>query len=185
MARGGAILRYRRFTTQSRLSQDRASALCCRSMISSTLCLSRRGSSTISLQEKVEEARLTIHEIKLKAHPPNLASYGPGGKYLSLIYVHLTIVKTPRKGWDCDDLWDTEPETGTDCSQVFKDGDIPLMQLLIIDGSNIRNFVPGGVVVLDSVKGIKRVLEQSSSSGREAKKTMLAKEQIVRDGKTC
>ncbi|KAI9241348.1 MAG: hypothetical protein BYD32DRAFT_406181 [Podila humilis] len=61
---------------------------------------------------KVGEARLTIHEIKLKAHPPNVASHGPGGKYLSLIYVHPTIVKTPREGWDGDDLWDAEPETG-------------------------------------------------------------------------
>ena len=125
---------------------------------------------------KVEEARLTVHEMKLKAHLPNLATYCPGRKYLSLIYVHPTIVKTPREGWD--DLWDTESETGTNHNQVFKDGDMPLMQLLmIIDGSNMRNFVPGGVVdLLDCVKGIKRVHEQLGSSDRADKKPMLAKQ---------
>ncbi|KAF9183685.1 hypothetical protein BGZ51_003863 [Haplosporangium sp. Z 767] len=128
---------------------------------------------------KVEEARLTVHEIKLKAHLPNLAMYCPGGKYLSLIYVHSTIAKTPREGWAGDDLWDTESETGADRNQVFKDGDIPLMQLLmVIDGSNRRNFVPGGVVdLLDSVRGPKRGCEQFSSSGRADKKPMLEKQQ--------
>ncbi|KAG0361382.1 hypothetical protein BC939DRAFT_475689 [Gamsiella multidivaricata] len=54
---------------------------------------------------KVEEARLTVHQIKLKAHLPNLAAYCPGGKYLSLIYVHPTVPKTPRAGWDgCSSL---------------------------------------------------------------------------------
>ncbi|KAK3838749.1 MAG: hypothetical protein JOS17DRAFT_813362 [Linnemannia elongata] len=107
----------------------------------------------------VEKARLTVHETRLKAHLPNLTTYCPGGKYLSLIYVHPTITKTPREGWDGDDLWDSEPEIGTDHNQVCKDGNIPLMQLLmIIDGSNMRDFVPEGVVdLLDSVKGVKRI----------------------------
>ncbi|KAI1297001.1 hypothetical protein EDD11_007314 [Mortierella claussenii] len=52
----------------------------------------------------VEEARLTVHETRLKAQLPNLITYCRSGKYLSLIYVHLTINKTPREGWDCDDL---------------------------------------------------------------------------------
>ncbi|KAF9271164.1 hypothetical protein BGZ74_006415, partial [Mortierella antarctica] len=34
----------------------------------------------------VEKARLTVHETRLKAHLPNLTTYCPGGKYLSLIY---------------------------------------------------------------------------------------------------
>ncbi|KAK3827173.1 MAG: hypothetical protein JOS17DRAFT_749111 [Linnemannia elongata] len=123
----------------------------------------------------VEEARMTVHETWLKAYLPNLASYCPGGKYLSLIYAHPTITKTPREGWDGDDIWDSEPEIGTDHNQVFKDGDMPLMQLLmIIDGSNMRDFVPEGVVdLLDSVKGVKRVHDQLDSSGRAGKKPML------------
>ncbi|KAF9176748.1 hypothetical protein BGZ51_009713, partial [Haplosporangium sp. Z 767] len=114
----------------------------------------------------VEKARLSIHESRLKDHLPNLPTYCPGGKYLSLIYVHPTIAKTPRESWDGDDLWSSEPEDGTDHTQVFKDDDIPLMQLLmIIDGSNMRDFVPGGVVdLLDSVKGVKRVHDQLDSS---------------------
>ncbi|KAF8919690.1 hypothetical protein BGZ58_004622, partial [Dissophora ornata] len=100
----------------------------------------------------VEEARLTVHETRLKAYLPNLATYCPGGKYLSLIYAHPAVTKTPREGWNSSDLWDSESEIGTDHIQVFKDGDMPLMQLLmIIDGSNMRDFVPGGVVdLLDS-----------------------------------
>ncbi|KAG0287951.1 hypothetical protein BGZ97_006945, partial [Linnemannia gamsii] len=127
----------------------------------------------------VEEARLTVHETRLKAHVPNLTTYCPGGKYLSLIYVHPTITKTPREGWDGDDLWDSEPEIGTDHNQVFKNGDMPLVQLLmIIDGSNMRDFVPEGVVaLLDSVKGVKRVHDQLGSSGRAHKKPMLKKQQ--------
>ncbi|KAG0010957.1 hypothetical protein BGZ82_003210 [Podila clonocystis] len=127
----------------------------------------------------VEEARLTVHETRLKMYLPNFAAYCPGGKYLSLIYAHPAIVKTPREGWNCDDLWDSEIEIGTDHNQVFQDGDMPLMQLLmIIDGSNMRDFVPGGVVdLLDEVKGTKRVHEQSDSSGRADKKTKLAKQQ--------
>ncbi|KAF9374821.1 hypothetical protein CPB97_011870 [Podila verticillata] len=73
---------------------------------------------------KVEEAWLTVHEIKLKAHLLNLVTYSPGEKYLSLIHTHPTIVKTPREGWDGDDLWDTDSETGADRNQVFKDGDM-------------------------------------------------------------
>jgi len=127
----------------------------------------------------VEEARLTVHETRLKAHLPNLATYCPGGKYLSLIYVHPTITKMPREGWDGDDLWDSEPEIGTDHSHVFEDGDMPLMQLLmVIDGSNMRDFVPEGVVdLLDSVKGVKRVHDQLDSSDRADKKPMLRKQQ--------
>jgi hypothetical protein len=123
----------------------------------------------------VEEARLTVHETRLKAYLPNLATYCPGGKYLSLIYAYPTIAKTPREGWNSGDLWDSESEIGTDHNQVFKDGDMPLMQLLmIIDGSNMREFVPGGVVdLLDSVKGVKRVHDQFDSSGRADKKPML------------
>ncbi|KAG0009092.1 hypothetical protein BGZ81_003644, partial [Podila clonocystis] len=60
----------------------------------------------------VENARLTVHESRIKDHLPNLATYCPGGKYLSLIYVHPTINKTLRKGWDRDDLWDTDSESG-------------------------------------------------------------------------
>ncbi|KAF9312447.1 hypothetical protein BG003_006268 [Podila horticola] len=125
----------------------------------------------------VEEARLTVHETRLKAYLPNLATYCPGGKYLSLIYAHPAIVKTPREGWNSGDLWDSESEIGADHNQVFKDGDMPLMQLLmIIDGSNMRGFVPGGVVdLLDSVKGVKRVHDQLGSSGRTDKKPMLTK----------
>jgi len=98
---------------------------------------------------------------------------------LSLIYVHPTIPKTPREGWDGDDIWDAQYETGTYCNQDFKDSEVPLMQLLmIVDGSNMRQFLPGGVVdLLDEVKGIKRVHEQSDSSGRADKKPMLAKQQ--------
>ncbi|KAF9113128.1 hypothetical protein BGX27_002121 [Mortierella sp. AM989] len=116
----------------------------------------------------VEKARLTLHETKLKAHLPNLATYCPGEKYLSLIYVYPTIAKTPREGWDGGDLWDSESEIGTDHNQVCKDGNMPLMQLLmIIDGSNMRDFVTEGVAdLLDSVKGVKRVGDQSGSSGR-------------------
>ncbi|KAG0010264.1 hypothetical protein BGZ81_002867 [Podila clonocystis] len=125
----------------------------------------------------VEEARLTVHETRLKTYLPNLATYCPGGKYLSLIYAHPAIVKTPREGWNNGDLWDSESEIGTDHNQVFKDGDMPLMQLLmIIDGSNMRDFVPGGVVdLLDSVKGVKRVHDQLGSSDRVDKKPMLTK----------
>ncbi|KAF9080931.1 hypothetical protein BGX29_004893, partial [Mortierella sp. GBA35] len=126
----------------------------------------------------VEKARLTVHEARLKAHLPNLTTYCPGGKYLSLIYVHPTIAKTPREGWDGDDLWDSGSEIGTDLNQVFKDGDMPLMQLMIIDGSNMRDFVPEGVVdLLDKVKGVKRVHDQLGSSGRADKKPMLRKQQ--------
>ncbi|KAF9910163.1 hypothetical protein BX616_010929 [Lobosporangium transversale] len=101
---------------------------------------------------KVEEARLTIHESKLKHHLPNLASYCPGGKYFGLIYVHPMVVKTPRESWD-DSLWRTEPDCGADGNQVLKDDDIPSMQLLmIIDRSNMQSLLPGGVVdFLDSV----------------------------------
>ncbi|KAG0205361.1 hypothetical protein BGX28_003026 [Mortierella sp. GBA30] len=89
--------------------------------------------------------------------------------YLSLIYVHPTIEKTPREGWGGDDLWDAESETGTDRNEVFMDSDSPLMQLLMtIDGSNMRRFVPGGVVdLLDSVKGIKRVCYENSLKKRK------------------
>ncbi|KAF8931617.1 hypothetical protein BGZ47_011751 [Haplosporangium gracile] len=125
----------------------------------------------------VEKARLTVHETTLKAHLPNLATYCPGGKYLSLIYVHPTIVKTPREGWDGDDLWDSEFGIRADHNQGLEDGDMPLMQLLmIIDGSNIRNFVPGGVVdLLDSVKSVKRVHDWLGLSGRADKRPMLTK----------
>ncbi|KAF9290335.1 hypothetical protein BGZ74_000534 [Mortierella antarctica] len=96
---------------------------------------------------KVEEARLTVHETKLKVHLPNLTSDCLGGKYLSLIYIHPMIIKTPRESWDGETLWDTESEAGTDRNQDFKDGD--LMQLLmILDGSNMRSFLPPGVVDL-------------------------------------
>ncbi|KAG0044704.1 hypothetical protein BGZ83_010081 [Gryganskiella cystojenkinii] len=107
----------------------------------------------------VEDARLTVHESRIKDHLPNLAAYCPGGKYLSLLYVHPTIKNTPRMGWDGDSLWDSEPETGANDSHGFAEVDEPLMQLLmIIDGSNMGNFVPRGVVdLLDSVKGTKRV----------------------------
>ncbi|KAF9317742.1 hypothetical protein BG006_003311, partial [Podila minutissima] len=85
----------------------------------------------------VEEARLTVHETRLKAYLPNFATYCPGGKYLSLIYAHPVIAKMPREGWNSGDLWDSESEIGTDHNQVFQDGDVLLMQLLmIIDGSN-------------------------------------------------
>ncbi|KAF8941157.1 hypothetical protein BGZ58_001873 [Dissophora ornata] len=53
----------------------------------------------------VEEARLTVHETRLKAYLPNLATYYPGGKYLSLIYAHPAIVKMPREGWNSSNLW--------------------------------------------------------------------------------
>ncbi|KAF9132896.1 hypothetical protein BGW39_011082 [Mortierella sp. 14UC] len=115
----------------------------------------------------VEEARLTVHETRLKAYLPNLATYCPGRKYLSLIYAHPAIVKPPREGWNSGDLWDPESEIGTNYNQVSKDGDMPLMQLLIIiDESDMRDFVPGGVAdLLDSVKGVKRVHEQLGTSG--------------------
>ncbi|KAF9152946.1 hypothetical protein DFQ26_000724, partial [Actinomortierella ambigua] len=114
----------------------------------------------------VEEARLTVHETRLKAHLPNLATYCPGGKYLSLIYAYPMIAKTLREGWNSGDLWDSESEIGTDHKQAFKDDDMPLMQLLmIIDGSNMRDFVSGGAVdLLDSVKGVKRLHDQFDSS---------------------
>ncbi|KAG0195034.1 hypothetical protein BGX28_002489, partial [Mortierella sp. GBA30] len=73
----------------------------------------------------VEKARLTVHETRLKAHLPNLTTYCPGGKYLSLIYVYPTIAKTPREGWDGGDLWDSESEIGADHNQVCKDGNMP------------------------------------------------------------
>ncbi|KAG0196224.1 hypothetical protein BGX28_010413, partial [Mortierella sp. GBA30] len=125
----------------------------------------------------VQKARLIVHESKLKGHLPNMVAYCPGGKHLSLTYVHPTIEKTVREGWDGDDLWDAGSETGTDRNEVFMDSDSPLMQhLMIIDGSNMRRFVPGSVVdLLDSVKGIKRVHEQLSSSGRADKTPMLVK----------
>ncbi|KAG0076743.1 hypothetical protein BGZ90_008266 [Linnemannia elongata] len=121
----------------------------------------------------VEEARLTVHETRLKAHLSDLSIYCPGGKYLSLIYVHPTVNKTSREGWDGEDLWDSEPEIGIDHNQAFKDGDGTLMQLLmIIDGSNMREFVPDGVVdLLDKVKGVKRVHDQLDSSVRAHKKS--------------
>ncbi|KAF9323962.1 hypothetical protein BG006_000981 [Podila minutissima] len=96
---------------------------------------------------KVEDARLTVHETKLKVHVPNLTSDCLGGKYLSLIYIHPMIIKMPQEGWDGETLWDMESEAGTNRNQDFKDGD--LMQLLmILDGSNMRNFLPPGVVEL-------------------------------------
>ncbi|KAF9316612.1 hypothetical protein BGZ91_005521 [Linnemannia elongata] len=121
----------------------------------------------------VEEARLNVHETRLKAHLSDLSIYFPGGKYLSLIYVHPTVNKTSREGWDGEDLWDLEPEIGIDHNQAFKDGDRTLMQLLmIIDGSNMREFVPDGVVdLLDKVKGVKRVHDQLDSSVRADKKS--------------
>ncbi|KAI1312289.1 hypothetical protein EDD11_002979 [Mortierella claussenii] len=117
----------------------------------------------------VEKPRLTIHESRIKDHLPNLAMYCPGGKYLSLIYVHPTINKTLRKGWERDNLWDTDSESGANSSHTSNGS---LMQLLmIIDGENMRDFVPRGVVdLLDSVKGTKRVGDQTSSSGRAKKK---------------
>ena len=126
----------------------------------------------------VEKARLTAHETRLKEHVPSLAKYCPDGKYLSLIYSYPEIDKTPREDWDSGNLWDSGSEIGTDHSQVVKDGNMPLMQLLmIIDGSNMRDFVPEGVVdLLDSVKGVKRVHDQLGSSGRADKKPMLAKQ---------
>ncbi|KAG0369043.1 hypothetical protein BGX24_002566, partial [Mortierella sp. AD032] len=72
----------------------------------------------------VEEGRLTVHASRIKAFLPNLATYCPGGKYLSLIYAHPAIVKTPRDGWNSGDLWASESEIGTDRNQVFKDGDV-------------------------------------------------------------
>jgi hypothetical protein len=98
---------------------------------------------------------------------------------MSLLYVYPTITVTPREGWYGDDIWDLEPEIVADHNQVFKDGDIPLIQLLmIIDGSNMREFVPEGVVNLfDSMKGVKRVHDQLDSSDRVDKKPMLRKQQ--------
>ncbi|KAG0276876.1 hypothetical protein BGZ95_006898, partial [Linnemannia exigua] len=126
----------------------------------------------------VEEARLTVHASRIKAYLPNLATYCPGGKYLSLIYAHPGIVKTPREGWNSDDLWASESEIGTDRNQVFKDGDVELMQLLmIIDGNNMHDYLAGEVVeLLDSVKGTKRVHQQLGSSDRANKKPMLTKQ---------
>ncbi|KAF9402540.1 hypothetical protein BGZ94_004878, partial [Podila epigama] len=123
----------------------------------------------------VEKARLTVHESRIKDHLPNLTKYCPGGKYLSLIYVHPTINKTLRKGWDRDVLWDTDSGSGANRSHTSNE---PLMQLLmIIDGSNMRDFLPGGVVdLLDSVKGTKRVSDQTGSSGRAEKKLMFERQ---------
>ncbi|KAG9071665.1 hypothetical protein KI688_005878 [Linnemannia hyalina] len=104
---------------------------------------SRRGNSIVKLLRDitpgaVEEARLAVHETRIKAFLPNLAKYCPGGKYLSLIYAYREIVKTSREGWSSGNLWDSEPEIGEDHNHVVKDSDMPLMQLLmIIDGSNI------------------------------------------------
>ncbi|KAF8923164.1 hypothetical protein BGZ58_003286 [Dissophora ornata] len=123
----------------------------------------------------VEKTRLTVHETNICVHLPNLNTYCPSGKYLSLLYVYPTITKTPREDWDDDELWDTEPETGADYNHTFTDDDMPLMQLLmIIDGSNMRDFLPEGVVnLLDSVKAPKRVGDQLGSSGRAEKKHIL------------
>ncbi|KAF9344976.1 hypothetical protein BGX34_005164, partial [Mortierella sp. NVP85] len=120
----------------------------------------------------VEEARLTAHETSLEKHVPSLAKYCPDGKYLSLVYSYSEISKTPREGWDSGDLWDSESEIGTDHNQDAKDGSMPLMQLLmIIDGGNMRDFVPEGTVdLLESVKGVKRVCDQLARSGRADKK---------------
>ncbi|KAG0086497.1 hypothetical protein BGZ92_008082 [Podila epicladia] len=126
----------------------------------------------------VEEARLTVHETRLKAYLPNFAAYCPSGKYLSLVYTHPAIEKMPREGWVSSDLWDSESEIGTDHNQVFQDGDMPLMQLLmIIDESNMQDFVPGGVAdLLNQVKDAKRVHDQLGSSGRADEKPMLTKQ---------
>ncbi|KAG0208429.1 hypothetical protein BGX31_002333, partial [Mortierella sp. GBA43] len=120
----------------------------------------------------VEDARLTVYETKIKKHVPNLANYCPGGKYLSLIYSYCEIKKTPREGWDGVHLWDSESEIGTDHSQDVKKGNMPLMQLLmIIDGGNMRDFVPEGAAdLLEIVKGAKRVRDQPATSGRAGKK---------------
>ncbi|KAG9067167.1 hypothetical protein KI688_011948 [Linnemannia hyalina] len=56
----------------------------------------------------VEKARLAAYETRLKAYLPKLATYCPGGKYLSLIYDHPAIIKTPREGWNSGDVWDLE-----------------------------------------------------------------------------
>ncbi|KAG0233096.1 hypothetical protein BGX31_004954, partial [Mortierella sp. GBA43] len=137
----------------------------------------------------VEKARLTVHESRIKEHLPNLVDYCPGGKYLSLIYVHPTITKTQRN-WNRNDLWDAEVkagadrggtsteveagagrggtsmevEAGADRGGTSMDVHGPLMQLLmIIDGSNMRDFLPEGVVdLLDSVKGTKRGGEEEA-----------------------
>ncbi|KAG0164033.1 hypothetical protein DFQ28_010939, partial [Apophysomyces sp. BC1034] len=95
------------------------------------------------------------------AHLPNLSSYCPDGKYLSLIYIHPMIAKTPREDWDSDDLWGTDSATGADRNRVSRDDDQSLMQLLmVIDGANMRKVLPAGVVdLLDSVKGIKRIYD--------------------------
>ncbi|KAF9542978.1 hypothetical protein EC957_001414 [Mortierella hygrophila] len=62
----------------------------------------------------VEKPRLTVYETRLKAYLPTLATYCPGGKYLSLIYDHPAIVKTLREGWNSGDVWGSESEIGTD-----------------------------------------------------------------------
>ncbi|KAF9151259.1 hypothetical protein BGX20_005461, partial [Mortierella sp. AD010] len=108
----------------------------------------------------VENARLTVHESRIKHYLPNLARYCPNGKYLSLLYVHPTINKKPRTGWKDDSLWDSEPKTRANDSSSSMDAVKPLMQLLmIIDGSNMGNFVPRGVVDLLSRTGQTRIYE--------------------------
>ncbi|KAG0332645.1 hypothetical protein BG004_001163 [Podila humilis] len=116
----------------------------------------------------VDDARLTVHDSRIRDHLPNLAEYFPGGKYLSLLYIHSTINRTLRKGWDSDRLWDSKPESGAKNRRGSTEVDGPVMQLLmIIDESNRGNFVPSGVdELLNSVKGTKRVNGQSDFSYR-------------------
>ncbi|KAG0370132.1 hypothetical protein BGX24_002120 [Mortierella sp. AD032] len=114
--------------------------------------------SEVASPKDVEEARLIVHETNIKTHLPNLAMYCPGGKYLSLLYyVHSTIDKTSLREAETEATrrdhnnraWDSTDGDNTRLTQL----------LMIIDSSNIRDFVPEGVVDLhECAKGTKRVL---------------------------
>ncbi|KAG0267443.1 hypothetical protein BGZ95_002850, partial [Linnemannia exigua] len=103
------------------------------------------GDNNVMSPENAEDARLTVHETHIKTrYLPNLAMYCPGGKYLSLLYyIHSTIdkksIETETGAADRRDnhVWDYTDDG---------DDNMRLTQLLmIIDESNIRDFVPGGV----------------------------------------
>ncbi|KAF9898064.1 hypothetical protein BX616_004540, partial [Lobosporangium transversale] len=56
---------------------------------------------------------------KAKDHLPNLASYCPGEKYLSLIYVHPIVVEKDRDDRNSDKIWDKESDSELDCSPLM------------------------------------------------------------------
>ncbi|KAG9064898.1 hypothetical protein KI688_003160 [Linnemannia hyalina] len=80
---------------------------------------SRRGDSTIRPFYYPESSSSgssteTVHETRLKAYLPILATYLSCEKYLGLIGAYPAIVKTSREGGNSGDLRDSESEIEND-----------------------------------------------------------------------